>query len=100
VNTTAAFFEPSASIDSATGNLINSGTAANIQVRLLNGAGGNAIAGSPINLGAPDKMQNSGQYGITGGAATMNYYAQYVANGGAAGAGNVNTSVKFTLEYP
>jgi major type 1 subunit fimbrin (pilin) len=37
---------------------------------------------------------------VTGGAATLNYYAQYIASGGAAAAGSVKTSVMFTIAYP
>jgi major type 1 subunit fimbrin (pilin) len=102
VTTAAAYFEPGATIDSATGNLKNSsGTAANVEVQLLNGAGSSsASAFSVINLGNPAATQNSGQYPVSGGAATMNYYAQYIATGAAAGAGSVKTSVTFTLNYP
>lgn len=100
VTRVGAYFEPGATIDSTTGNLKNQGSAANIEVQLLNGNGGTASAGSAINLGAPDTAQNSAQYPITNGVATMNYYARYVANGATASAGSVQTSVKFTLEYP
>lgn len=97
-----ANFGPGAAIDPSTGNLKNiSGSAANVQLQLLNGAGSlDAPAGSAINLGAPNGAQNSGQYGVASGAATMNYYARYIANGAAAGAGSVITSVDFTIDYP
>jgi type 1 fimbria pilin len=97
-----AYFEPGASIDSATGNLKNSsGTAGNVEVQLLNGAGGSATAFSAIDLrGSTSVAQNSGQFAVNGGGASMNYYAQYIATGAAAAAGSVNTSVTFTLNYP
>lgn len=96
------YFYSGATIDTASGNLRNSsGTAANVEVQLLNGAGGSAAALSAINLaGAQAQSQNSSQYNISGGAATMNYYAQYIASGAAATAGTVNTNVTFTIAYP
>lgn len=98
----SAYFESAATVDTATGNLLNNnGTASNVEVQLLNGTGSsNASAGSAINLGAAAGAQNSGQYPITGGAGTMNYYARYVAIGAGAGPGSVNTSVMFTIDYP
>lgn len=97
-----AYFEPDATtVDSTTHNLKNkNGTAANVQVQLLNGNGSSAVAFSPILLGAPEASQNSGQYAVAGGAVTMHYVAQYFAKGAAAGAGSVNTSIGFTIDYP
>jgi type 1 fimbria pilin len=102
VKTVTAYFNSSANIDTNTGNLINNGSAANVEVQLLNGNGSTtASAFSPIVLtGAQATAQNSGQYAVNAtGAATMNYYAQYIATGAAA-AGSVNTSVTFTIAYP
>lgn len=88
-------------VDTATGNLINKGSAANVEVQLLNGPGGSAAALSTIDLaGAQATAQNSSVFNVSGGSATLNYYAQYIASGGAATAGSVSTSVTFTIAYP
>lgn len=102
VKSVTAYFNSSANVDTNTGNLINNGTAKNVEVQLLNGPGSTtASAFSPILLtGAQATAQNSGQFAVNAsGAATMNYYAQYIATAAAA-AGSVNTSVTFTIAYP
>jgi type 1 fimbria pilin len=102
VTSVASYFS-SPHIDTSTGNLKNtgSGAATNVEIQLLNGSGSSATPFSRINLaGASLAAQNSGIYGVAGGAATLNYYAQYVANGGSAGVGSVNSSVMYTITYP
>ncbi|MEJ0003875.1 MAG: fimbrial protein [Pararobbsia sp.] len=102
-------FEPGASIDPTTGRLINTGTgnglAENVQVALLN------ENLSPIDLKAAPLMQNvkigelkpittgSGADAQTTGEATLKFFAQYVATGGAATAGIVNTTVQYAMMY-
>ncbi|UGB38298.1 fimbrial protein [Frateuria soli] len=82
-------------IDTTTGNLSNNGSAANVQVQLLN------ADASAINLGGADaSAQNSQTANLDAtGSATLDYTAQYIAQGGAAGSGDVNTSVQFTMVY-
>lgn len=88
-------------VDTATGNLLNKGSATNVEVQLLNGSGGSASALSVIDLrGAQATAQNSSVFNVSGGNAALNYYAQYIASGGAATAGSVSTSVTFTIAYP
>lgn len=91
------------SIDASTGYLKNattSGSATNVEVQLLNGAGGTATAFSPIILNAATATsQNSSQFTVVGGAAKLNYYAQYIATG-VATIGSVATSVQYTITYP
>ena len=89
-------------IDTTTGYLTNTGTATNVEVQLLNGAGSTSqTAGTPILLNQSGSAQNSGIFNITSGNATLNYYAQYVAtNAAAAGAGTVKSTVAFTIYYP
>lgn len=89
-------------IDGATGYLKNTAANNNVEVQLLNGSGSNnAAALSPILLNqATAGAQNSGRYNVVGGAATMNYYAQYIASGGTPSAGTVTSTVQYTITYP
>lgn len=82
-------------IDSTSGNLNNSAAspAANVQVQLLNGSG------TPMTLnGTNATAQGSQSVALSGGAATLNYSARYLATG-AAGAGGVKSTVDFTMIY-
>ncbi|CAB3791004.1 fimbrial protein [Pararobbsia alpina] len=101
------YFEPGASIDTETGRLKVSttgpGLAKNVQVELLN------EDRSPIDLakGANDQnvkiatlqSKTSGTPPQTTGEATIKLFAQYVASGGAAVAGSVNTTVQYAMIY-
>ena len=81
-----------ANVDATTGNLKNTGTATNVQVQLLNGT-----TVMPLNA-ASATAQNSPVGTLSSGATTMNYKVQYYATG-AVGAGLVNTSVAYTINY-
>jgi len=86
-----AYFEPGASIDPATGNLRNAtgGTyATNVQVQLYN------ADLSPINL----FTNNAKQVTLTGTSGAVNFYAGYYATGQAT-AGDVSSSVIYTMQY-
>lgn len=88
-------FEPAQSpmIDATTGRLKNStaaGMATLVEVAMLN------AAKSDINLYT---SANSTQATIANNTATLNYWAQYVATGGASTAGTVNTNVVYSLTY-
>ena len=90
------FFEAGPTTDLATGNLIvaeGTDSATNVQIGLLNSDF------QPINTGAADASQNSTSVAIVDSAATLQYYAEYVATGGAATAGAANTQVMYTLAY-
>ncbi len=89
------FFEAGPTVDTASGNLINTSTggAANVQIGLLN------ADASAIKAGATDASQNSKAVALAGGNATLQYIAQYVATG-ATTAGAVNSSVQYTIVYP
>lgn len=78
-------------VDTGNGNLntTGAGQAANVQVRLLSG-------GSVINT---NDQTNAPTIAVASGTGTTTLTAQYYANGAAAGAGLVNTSVNFTLTY-
>ncbi|HIC7210212.1 fimbrial protein [Burkholderia stabilis] len=87
------FFEPGATTDLTTGNLIvASGGATNVQIGLAN------ADLSPIKAGAADASQNSKSVQIIDNAATLQYYARYVATG-AATSGAANSSVMYSLVY-
>lgn len=86
-------FEAGPTIDTATGNLLNStatGSATNVQVQLLS----DTMKAISLNTNA-----NSQVVAVSGGKATMNYYAQYIAAGGAATAGTVATSIQYSISY-
>lgn len=89
-----AYFESGATTDAGTGNLkLNAGGADQVQIGLLNDDL------SPIAMGAADASQNSHAVAIATGAATLPYFAEYVATG-VATAGAANSSVMYTLVYP
>lgn len=84
-------FEQGSTVDAATGNLINqTTTGSNVQIQLLN------AAFAPINL---QTNANSLSTAITANAATINFYAQYVAANAVATAGQVTSSVQFSMDY-
>lgn len=93
--TVHTYFEPGATVNTATGNLIvAAGGALNVEIGLENG-----VDSSPIALGAADTAQNSKTAAIgTDGTATLPYFAQYVATGTAT-PGLANSSVMYTLVY-
>jgi major type 1 subunit fimbrin (pilin) len=91
-----ARFENGPNVDQSSGNLINkaaSSPATNVQVRLLN------AKLQPINVltNLNNDVATNGA-AISGNAATLNYFAQYFATGKAT-AGNVATSVQYTMQY-
>ncbi|ANB75051.1 fimbrial protein [Paraburkholderia phytofirmans OLGA172] len=89
-----ANFENDTTVDPVSGNLKNTGgTAKNVQIQLLN-AGMNPIN---ITTNSNNKLADDG-VAITGGDATLQYFARYFATGKAE-AGSVNTSVQYTIQY-
>ncbi len=91
-----ARFENGPTVDQSSGYLINQASASpaqNVQVRLLN------AQMQPINIltNANNDVAASGAT-ITGGAATLNYFAQYYATGKAQ-PGGVSTMVQYTMQY-
>ncbi|TSP10151.1 type 1 fimbrial protein [Cupriavidus campinensis] len=91
----SVYFEPaqSTNIDQATGNLRNAtgtGRATRVQVGLLNGAKSvmNLFTSTPTSTAT-----------IANNAAQFDYWAQYVATGGAATAGTVSTDVVYSIIY-
>lgn len=84
------YFEPGSTVDSVTGKLKT--TNATVQIGLVNGDG------VPIKAGFADATQGSKLVVISGGGATLPYFAEYYANEVAV-PGVANTTVVYTLVY-
>jgi major type 1 subunit fimbrin (pilin) len=91
-----ARFENGTTVDQTTGNLVNNASASpagNVQVRLLN------ADMQPINILTHENNDVAANGAtISGGAATLNYFAQYYATG-AATPGSVASSVQYSMQY-
>jgi major type 1 subunit fimbrin (pilin) len=92
----AAFFEETPGATDIAGRLINSGTATNVSIE-LNDIG---TSSTRILVGQESQISKTiGWYTIpTTGTQTMNYSAQYYANGTTT-AGTVTSKVNYTLMY-
>jgi major type 1 subunit fimbrin (pilin) len=91
-----AHFENGPTVDQTSGYLTNQASttpAQNVQVRLLN------AAMQPINIvnGTNNVLATNGAT-ITSGNAALQYFAQYYATAKAQ-AGNISTSVQYTMQY-
>ncbi|PYB80516.1 fimbrial protein [Pseudomonas soli] len=84
-------FEQGATVDAATGNLINQASdGSNVQIQILN------ANFEPINL---QTNEGSISTAINDKAASVKFYAQYIAATAAATAGQVTSSVQFSMDY-
>ncbi len=77
------------------GNLLNNGTATNVEVQLIDSNAGQKI----IDVSKADGAQNSQSVAITGGNANLQYAAQYISPTGSASAGSVTTNVTYSMAY-
>ncbi len=95
----ATYFEPGATVDFASGRLVNqaaANAAGNVQIRLL---GSNSQFLPVLAAGAGIAQANSQWVAVAAdGSASLNYYAEYYATA-AASAGEVTSSVKYTIIY-
>jgi len=95
----AAYFEPGATVDFNSGRLLNqaqSNAAGNVQIQLL---GSNNGFLPVLAAGSNQTQTNSQSVKVASdGSANLNYYAEYYATA-AATAGDVTTSVQYTLIY-
>ena len=93
----ATYFEPGTSVDFNSGRLNNvSGDAKNVQIQLL----GDNNEFIPVLGKAVGTQLNSQEVSVSaGGSAALNYYAEYYAQDKTT-AGDVKTSVKYTIIYP
>lgn len=95
----ATYFEPGATVDLGTGRLNNvAATAAATQVQLqLLGANNQFLP--VVSAGAGSAQANSQWVTVNaGGSADLNYFVEYYATG-ASTAGEVTSSVKYTIIY-
>jgi major type 1 subunit fimbrin (pilin) len=96
----ATYFEPGATVDFNTGRLLNqaavANSAKNVQIQLL----GDNNTFLPVLAAGVGNAQANSQWVTVGtdGTANLNYYAEYYATA-AATAGDVTTSVKYTIIY-
>lgn len=87
-----AFFELGATVNTATANLVNSGTATLVEVQLLDKKGTHIKPGDQAQYAA-------GSYTpVTSAAATLSYAAQYYATGQTT-AGTVSSTVTYSISY-
>lgn len=94
VTSARTFFEAGPTVSTTTKNLLNStaaGSAANVEVQLLNQSGTAILVGDTGQRSAAATT-------VTDGAATMTYAARYRATG-VSTAGTVNTSVTYSIDY-
>ncbi|KVL27722.1 fimbrial protein [Burkholderia sp. MSMB1835] len=89
----SVYFEPGPTVDQNTGQLINMGTAKNVQLSIMNSDF------SKINLAGARGAQNSQSFNIVDGSATLVYFAGYVATSLPVVAGTFNTSVTYILNF-
>jgi major type 1 subunit fimbrin (pilin) len=88
-----AYFEPGPTVDNTTNALTLGGGAAGVEIFLLNDKF------QQILVGQPQGVQNSTIATITGGNATITFYAQYQAISEPVTPGAANTSVQYTMLY-
>lgn len=87
------YFEPGAYTDMQTGQLMNAGTARNVELMLMNDDF------TKINLAGGRGAQNSRQFDIVNGSAVLTYFAGYVATALPVVAGGFNTSTTYVLDF-
>uniref|UniRef100_UPI003BEF1F5C fimbrial protein n=1 Tax=Burkholderia arboris TaxID=488730 RepID=UPI003BEF1F5C len=87
------YFEPGAYTDMQTGQLMNAGTAKNVELMLMN------EDFTKINLAGGRGAQNSRQFNIVNGTAVLTYFAGYVATALPVVAGSFSTSTTYVLDF-
>lgn len=93
LQTASAFFEDGSTVN-AQGRLINSGTAGNVELQLLDGSGTRGV----INAGGASQVTNTTYLDVSSGSKTLPYDVQYFATA-ATTAGTVVSSVVYSLQY-
>lgn len=93
LQTASAFFEPGATVNTD-GRLTTAGTATNVDIQLLDGSNANA----PIVAGNTNQVNGNSYVSLSSGTASLPYAARYYATG-QAGAGDLTTSVTYSIQY-
>lgn len=93
LKTASAYFEDGATVN-AQGRLINSGTATNVDLQLLDGSGTRGV----INVGSGTQATTTTYVDVSTGSATLLYDVQYFATAPTT-AGTVVSSVVYNLQY-
>lgn len=91
----SAFFETGGNVDAASGRLNNTGNASNVQVQLLSDS---SVVIPVLANAAQAPVTTKATVAKDADSAALNYYAEYYATG-AAKAGDVATSVQYTINY-
>lgn len=96
----AVFFEAGAGVDSMSGQLINTGTATNVRLQLLDNTAGNFVV---IKAGDSSQLANATPVpfdSMTAGKATLPYAVEYIATDSVgATAGTVLGAVTYSINY-
>lgn len=89
----SAYFEDGANVN-AEGRLVNTGTAKNVDLQLLDGSGGRGV----INVGSGSQAANTTYVSTSSGSASLPYDVRYYATA-ATEAGTVVSTVVYNLQY-
>lgn len=87
----SAYFTANSGVDPVTGNLVNRGTAANVQLQLSDKSG-------EIRVGWPRQSTRGEKFDIANGGVIMPYVVKYVATG-AVSPGTVSSFATFDISY-
>ncbi|QQZ35127.1 fimbrial protein [Pseudomonas sp. SK2] len=95
LKTAAAFFQAGGTVDPASGNLRNSGTATKVQLQLVD-----ATNGKPIKAGSGEQLTSTSRIALNNQSqsADLPYAVQYIAEA-ATGPGTVVSSVTYNIDY-
>lgn len=93
LNEVAVYFEPGANTSLNDNKLLNTGSATNVELQLLND---NL---TPLKLSEGVQEQGVKFVPVNNGSAVLTYFAEYYAIG-ATGAGSVDSNTQYTVVYP
>lgn len=93
LKTASAFFEAGGNVNT-NGRLINTGTAKNVDIQLLDASNSYSV----INIGSQDQINNAGYVDVSGGKALLPYLSRYYATDKSV-PGTVNTAVTYSIQY-
>lgn len=91
--TASAYFEAGTGVN-GDGRLVSTGSAKNVDLQLRDGSN----AGAVIKAGSTGQVSDTHYVALASGAASLPYTAEYYATGKAV-AGNVKSSVTYSIQY-